>query len=300
MNWTQQQDFIRSMPAVAAKILLMMLWTGRSLDGKEWAAAVDASDKTVSASLQWLVERGLAQDNGRLAGWGLPNQLPLPFKELWQGHSGVYLESESAPTGQTQETAWPSQVTAVDSQDNQPSGSPQITTPEDGPEEEEIGISDLSPINWLINSSSSEKELINQPINQSGEFGNSDLKQVMRSTKPPISGKVFGEFCRQRIEAALVLAWYWWCISQSWIDEPVGYVIQRVRAGEMPPADHLDLARFWLALDSDGRDNFRSQFDHAMLPVHRISDLVNEFDLSQAAAKLAVELRGLKVFEEVE
>jgi hypothetical protein len=66
----------------------------------------------------------------------------------------------------------------------------------------------------------------------------------------------------------------------------------------MPPGDHLELARFWLALDPAGRDNFRSQFDQAMLPVHRISDLVAEFDLSQAAAKLAVELRGLKVFEE--
>jgi hypothetical protein len=73
-----------------------------------------------------------------------------------------------------------------------------------------------------------------------------------------------------------------------------------LRDGVEPGDDFLELARFWLALDSDGRDNFRSQFDHAMLPVHRISDLVNEFDLSQAAAKLAVELRGLKVFEEVE
>lgn len=82
------------------------------------------------------------------------------------------------------------------------------------------------------------------------------------------------------------------------LNNPGGWINCQLRDGTQPGDDFLELASFWLALGSDGRDNFRSQFDHAMLPVHRISDLVNEFDLSQAAAKLAVELRGLKVFEE--
>ena len=296
MDWIQQQDFMRSMPAVAAKILLMMLWTGRSLDGKEWAAAVDASDKTVTASLQWLAERGLAQDNGRLAGWSLPNQLPLPFKELWQGHSGVYLEDEFAPTGQTQEIARSPQVAAAGSQDTQPSDSPQNTPPETDPNTAEIGNSDLhSPlINWLIKDPLDQEILINQPINQS-EFGNSDLKRVMRQTKPPITGKAFDDFCQQHIDPVQLLGWYWWAIGQSWIDQPVGYVINRIRQGEVVPGDeYLELARFWLGLDADGQRSFQETFWHG----RPTGTLQSEFELSQAAAELAVELRPLDVFEE--
>jgi hypothetical protein len=113
-----------------------------------------------------------------------------------------------------------------------------------------------------------------------------------------VSGRVTRRYSHPPCpETAVILAFCWESATMP-LNNPGGWINCQLRDGTQPGDDFLELASFWLALGSDGRDNFRSQFDHAMLPVHRISDLVNEFDLSQAAAKLAVELRGLKVFEE--
>lgn len=287
MNWTQQQDFMRSMPAVAAKILIMMLWANRSLTNQEWCQAVDATDKTVKASLDWLAERGLAQDNGRLEGWSLPNQLPLPFKQLWQGHSGVYLPDSFVSPTSGNDTE--SKVTA-----------PELSTGGGEGVEKEIGISDLFPplINCLINTLDQEKELINQSINQIGEFGNSDLlRQVMATTTPPIVSPTADELVRCGVDAASLLAWYWWSIQQKWVDLPVGYAINRVRRAEAAPAAHLELARCWLDLDEDGRLDFNSIFYNGS-PYTALASLRGEFELSQSAAALATQLRPLGVFDD--
>lgn len=84
-TWEEQVDFVRSMSPAAAKILWILLLSGRSLTGKDLIFTCDMSDKTIQQGLTWLEFKGLVQNNGKFNGWSLTaavRQLPLPFAAL--------------------------------------------------------------------------------------------------------------------------------------------------------------------------------------------------------------------------
>jgi hypothetical protein len=84
-TWEEQVDFVRSMSPAAAKILWILLLSGRSLTGKDLMFTCDMSDKTILQGLTWLEFKGLIQNNGKFNGWSLTaavRQLPLPFAAL--------------------------------------------------------------------------------------------------------------------------------------------------------------------------------------------------------------------------
>lgn len=294
MNWTQkQEDFMRSMPDLAAKILLWLLWTGGAYTGKELAMATNAAPNSVTAAMAWLDKRGLTQNNGRLNGWSLSPQLPLPFKQLWQGHSGVHLESGAfvSPTSGNDTAPSDSFVSPTSGNGTETADAP------DNPAQIDRKICDLSPslINCLINPDP-DPELINQSINQS-EIANCDLlRRVMAMTDPPIVNPTADKLLAAAVRPPHLLAWYWWTLTQEWIGGKVGYAINRVRRGEIPPAAYGELAHLWLSLDEDGRLDFGAVFYTGNY--HAIASLQDDFGLSQAAAELAVRLPR-RVFEEI-
>ncbi len=84
-RWEDQVDFVRGMSAAAAKILWILLISGRSLDGRELEFACNLSDKPIKQGLAWLEFKGLIQNNGKFNGWSLTaaaKQLPLPHLQL--------------------------------------------------------------------------------------------------------------------------------------------------------------------------------------------------------------------------
>lgn len=84
-TWEDQVDFVRSMSPAAAKILWILLFSGRSLTGKDLMFTCDMSDKTIQQGLAWLEFKGLIQNNGKFNGWSLTaavRQLPLPYAAL--------------------------------------------------------------------------------------------------------------------------------------------------------------------------------------------------------------------------
>lgn len=94
-TWEEQVDFVRSMSPASAKILWILLLSGRSLTGKDLILTCDMSDKTIQQGLAWLEFKGLVQNNGKFNGWSLTaavRQLPLPFAALpGEGEGSVAL-----------------------------------------------------------------------------------------------------------------------------------------------------------------------------------------------------------------
>lgn len=90
---------MRSMSPAAAKILWILLLSGRSLTGKDLMFTCDMSDKTIQQGLAWLEFKGLVQNNGKFNGWSLTaavRQLPLPYAALpGEGESVALLDGES-------------------------------------------------------------------------------------------------------------------------------------------------------------------------------------------------------------
>ncbi|HFD40664.1 MAG TPA: ArsR family transcriptional regulator [Anaerolineae bacterium] len=60
-----------------------------------------------------------------------------------------------------------------------------------------------------------------------------------------VIGRAFHELIGRRIDPAVVRAWHlWtWAPEQDWMDNPAGYIITRLRQGDEPPGEFLELAR---------------------------------------------------------
>jgi hypothetical protein len=58
-------------------------------------------------------------------------------------------------------------------------------------------------------------------------------------------GRPFHELLEQRVDPTVVRAWYlWtWAPEQEWMDNPAGYVVNRLREGDDPPDEFLELAQ---------------------------------------------------------
>lgn len=110
-SFANTERFVRDIRGPAASILWILMLTGRSLNNEQLCRSTGYSDKSVKDGIDRLAAHGLVQDNGRAYGWSLKpqSQLPLPFRNLWQGHHGNFLEdgmeTTNAETGRTQESA---------------------------------------------------------------------------------------------------------------------------------------------------------------------------------------------------
>jgi hypothetical protein len=60
-----------------------------------------------------------------------------------------------------------------------------------------------------------------------------------------IVGRPFRELLQQNVDPTLVRPWYlWaWAPEQGWMDNPAGYIVNRLRDGDEPPAEFLELAQ---------------------------------------------------------
>ena len=88
------------------------------------------------------------------------------------------------------------------------------------------------------------------PPNQAGydfpEQGTSTTHELREALQAAgIIGRPCRELLRQKVDPTLVRAWHlWtWAREQEWMDNPAGYVVNRLREGDEPPAEFLELAR---------------------------------------------------------
>ena len=69
-----------------------------------------------------------------------------------------------------------------------------------------------------------------------------ELRQAL--TDVGVLGRPLRELCQMGIDPILVRAWHLWTWhpDQDWMENPTGYVIQRLRTGDEPPDEYLELA----------------------------------------------------------
>ena len=58
-------------------------------------------------------------------------------------------------------------------------------------------------------------------------------------------GRAFHGLLKQKVDPAVVRAWYlWtWAPDQEWMENPAGYIVNRLREGDDPPGEFLELAQ---------------------------------------------------------
>lgn len=266
---SEAERFVRDIRGAAASILWILMITGRSLNNEQLCQATGYSDKSVKDGVGRLAGYDLIQDNGRPYGWSVKKQLPLPFRELWQGHHGKYLmdgdmETTDAQTGQTQESArsqnqgtQDAPVAGAGSQDTQPSEVfPAATHPRSEFPISEIGNSDLAPYDHdhdLIDCLDPQNAQINQSINHGPpEIGISDLASLMH--RLGIKGRVYDEFSARSVSPTILLAWHWYTSCQTWLNRnPLGYAVKLLRQGNLPPGEWPALVVWWHGLEGEDR-----------------------------------------------
>ena len=76
---TEFVPLIRSMRGAPSSILLVLLFSGRSITNKDLQLITGYTDKPIASALALLESYGYAQNNGRYSGWSFPltRQLPL-------------------------------------------------------------------------------------------------------------------------------------------------------------------------------------------------------------------------------
>jgi hypothetical protein len=78
------------------------------------------------------------------------------------------------------------------------------------------------------------------------EQGVSDDRELREALQEAgIIGRPFRKLLQQNVDPVLVRAWHlWtWAQEQEWMDNPAGYVVNRLREGDEPPGEFLALAR---------------------------------------------------------
>jgi hypothetical protein len=72
-------------------------------------------------------------------------------------------------------------------------------------------------------------------------------KPVLRDAlqEAGITGRALRELLQENIDPVTVRAWYWWTWApeQKWMDNPAGYIINRLRDGDEPPDEFLELVQ---------------------------------------------------------
>jgi hypothetical protein len=72
---------------------------------------------------------------------------------------------------------------------------------------------------------------------------NHELREALQEAS--IVGRPLRELLRQNLDPVVVRAWHlWtWAPEQKWMDNPAGYVVNRLREGDRPPDEFLELAQ---------------------------------------------------------
>jgi hypothetical protein len=73
--------------------------------------------------------------------------------------------------------------------------------------------------------------------------GGGELGQALREAG--ILGRAFRELVALDIDPCLVRAWHWWSHApdQKWLENAPGYIISRLRAGDRPPDEYMQIGR---------------------------------------------------------
>jgi len=76
-----------------------------------------------------------------------------------------------------------------------------------------------------------------------GGTDNGELRQALHEAG--IIGRPFRELLRRDADPVVVRAWFlWtWAPEQEWLDNPAGYIVNRLREGDEPPNEYLELAQ---------------------------------------------------------
>ena len=76
-----------------------------------------------------------------------------------------------------------------------------------------------------------------------GGTDNGELRRALHEAG--IIGRPLRELLRQDADPVVVRAWFlWtWAPEQEWLDNPAGYIVNRLREGDEPPDEFLDLAQ---------------------------------------------------------
>ena len=214
-SWSDQVEFMQAMPPAAAKILLLLFISDRSLTGRELQFACGMAERTIQGGLDWLQFKGLAQNNGKFNGWSLTSrayQLPLPFAQLNAGHQNALPASHGAALAS-----------------NRPGES--FGGDENGGENRKK--------NGFLSSSSSLKEKEEEEEEEeNGEnrkiygFRGDELREMLRDAGVGDRSRKM----RELLALDLDIDWvnehiHVWRRS----NEPVGYLITRLLSGDTPP-----------------------------------------------------------------
>jgi hypothetical protein len=80
-------------------------------------------------------------------------------------------------------------------------------------------------------------------ISEPGVADQGELRAALQEAG--IMGRAFHGLLKQKVDPTIVRAWYlWtWAPDQEWMDNPAGYIVNRLREGDEPPGDFLELAQ---------------------------------------------------------
>jgi hypothetical protein len=78
---------------------------------------------------------------------------------------------------------------------------------------------------------------------EQGPSDNHELREALHEAG--IIGRPFRELLQRNVDPALVRAWHlWtWAREQEWLDNPAGYIVNRLREGDEPPDEFVELAQ---------------------------------------------------------
>ena len=85
--------------------------------------------------------------------------------------------------------------------------------------------------------------LVGYHFAKQGTGNNHKLREALQEAG--IIGRPFRELLQQSVDPIVVRAWYlWtWAPEQEWMDNPAGYVVNRLREGDEPPDEFLELVK---------------------------------------------------------
>lgn len=249
---------------MAAKILIFLFLQepGRSFTGVQLAAKYGTSTNTISAAMRNLDANGFVQNNGKNYGWSLVprfSQMALPFVR--------------------------SEAKLIQKFLDQPKDDPKIfgSSPPSYDDDDLILNSEREDHHHHHSDMEHDPKKIGSTPDHSGVQERKRLlrhygvrgKAIMRYSTPPCP------------KTAVILALGWESLTQP-LNNPGGWIHSQLRGGYVPGRDYLELAELWLELDDEDRDEFRRLFWHGSASAEIA--LRGEYELSQEAAQLAVEL----------
>lgn len=75
------------------------------------------------------------------------------------------------------------------------------------------------------------------------DTGDDELREALQEAG--IIGQPFHQLFEMGVDPTVVRAWYWWTWApeQGWMENPAGYIVKRLREGDLPPDEFMRLAR---------------------------------------------------------